>query len=59
MRDIVGLMIIVNLTYEKNIKLLKLVLQKLYFLNVLLVDWGLAFKKFRYKTNIPDESSDD
>lgn len=43
MRDIVGLMIIVNLTNEKNIKLLKLVLQKLYFLNVLLVDWGLAF----------------
>lgn len=43
MKDIVGLMIIVNLTNEKNIKLLKLVLQKLYFLNVLLVDWGLAF----------------
>lgn len=43
MRDIVGLMIIVNLTNEKNIKLLKLVLQKLYFLKVLLVDWGLAF----------------
>lgn len=43
MRDIVGLMIIVNLTNEKNIKLLKLVLQKLFFLNVLLVDWGLAF----------------
>lgn len=43
MRDIVGLMIIVNLTNEKNIKLLKLVLQKLHFLKVLLVDWGLAF----------------
>lgn len=43
MRDIVGLMIIVNLTNEKNIKLLKLVRQKLYFLKVLLVDWGLAF----------------
>lgn len=43
MRDIVGLMIIVNLTNEKNIKLLKLVRQKLYLLKVLLVDWGLAF----------------
>lgn len=43
MRDIVGLMIIVNLTNEKKNQIIKISSAKVIFLKVLLVDWGLAF----------------